>query len=90
MTPCTRERIVDALAPHLTGKDIAELAGWLCGLPGGRLSHLDALTLGECQHVMEQISNAMDVGLLVERYRMARRLERFVPTPEQEGAAWLR
>lgn len=88
---CTRERITDALhGAGLNGAAAVDCAGWLAGLDAGRLPHLDALSLGECQHVMGRIDNALDVRLLVSEYREARRSD--TPTPEQmrlEGVLWL-
>lgn len=90
---CTRERITDALhGAGLRGLEAVDMAGWLAGLESGQLPHLSALSLGECQHVMARIDNALDARLLVSEWREARRQAADTPTPEQlrrEVMTWL-
>lgn len=91
--PCIRERITTALlTAGLTGREAIDCAGWLAGLYADQLPHLDALGMGECQHVMERIENEKDLPAMAEHYRAVRKRQAEYPTNEQvrlEVITWL-
>ncbi len=78
----TRSRLVEELDRlHVPPRDHLDLIAWLCGMDS--VPSLSVLSVGECQHALERISNAVNPAGLLSAWRAAR------AAAEMTGEDWL-